>query len=255
MDNQTINEYKIVGLGNVSLERSSRQIQPLTDGLDSSAKIKIDSGWKQAVLNSNGSLFDGMLLNCLKVETLNHQVLIEGNFIEYKFFWAQKHFPELKLNITPIGISGLIVTYHESVMHVVFARRTNHNFQYKGHYELIPSGSIDDSEPKSKEINFYNQLLVELKEEAGLGIENFTKIASLGLLLDTRDNVLDIACLLETKADREQLRRQIILSDEYQDLEFIPVDELPQFLRENKENVVPTSIGVIEIFNEFKRNV
>jgi hypothetical protein len=254
MDTRRIDEYKIVGLGNVSLERTSLQIQSITDRVDSSAKIKIDSAWEQAVLNSNGSLFDGTILNCLKVETLKNQVLIEGNFIEYKFFWAQKHFPELNLNISPIGVSGLIVTYHKSVMHLVFARRTNHNLQYKGHYELIPSGSINDSEPTRKEINYYRQLLVELKEETGLGVKNFTKIASLGLLLDTRDNVFDIACLMETKADREQLRHQIILSDEYQDLEFIPVDELQQFLQQHRDNLVPTSIGVIEIFNEFKKN-
>lgn len=245
-------KYKIAGLGNVSLQCFSAS-QEFEKSIDQSLKDIIEWSWNKAVISSNGKLFDGTILNFVDVEFLKNRVLVKGNFISYKYFWAQRNVENVNLNIIPIGVSGILLTHSENIDYLVFAQRTEFNLQYQGYYELVPSGGIND-QGLVGEINYYDQLMLELKEEIGLNTNSINEISSLGLLLDTTDKVYDVACLMKTKTCPDELRMLMKTSNEYENIEFIAVDDLHKFVERNKENIVPASIGLIEMFKQNNNN-
>ena len=247
-----MNEYKIVGMGPVSLH-SVEPPHQFDDMLDQIIKEKIESAWNEAVLKSNGKLFDGHMFNCVNTKLSNNQVHVIGYFIPYRYFWAQRNIPDLNLNITPVGVSGIMVTQDQNTEYVTFALRSNTNLQYKGYYELVPSGSINNEEDSGK-IDYFKQLLIELEEEVGITKASIEMVSALGLILDTKDNVYDIGCLLKVNTGKDELEKLIKCSGEYTAVEFVSMDKLSVFLKTKSENLVPVSVGLVEMYNLTKNN-
>jgi NUDIX domain len=242
-------EFKIIGIGNVILY--GNEYDSIENRLDQRILKLVDAAWADEVKRREKTLFNGTLFNCMRV---NHQasgLFVEGNFISYKYFWAQRNVKGVDLNITPLGVSGILMTEEFGHEFVTFAKRTSVNLQYPGYYELIPSGGIDDR-GKRGELNYFEQLIDELYEEVGVESNQVKTISTLGLLYDVQDKVYDIGCTIHLRSSQKEIEVCIKNSTEYEDVQFVRVDEIQNFLQNKKGNIVPASIGLIEMLNTNK---
>lgn len=160
-------------------------------------------------------------------------LVIEGYLSQYKYFFAQLKKPELKLNIQPIGVSGIIIDEEQNTL---LARRNNVT-EYNGFYELVPSGSIDSTRIKGGNIDFQEQLMEELEEETNLKKTDISVIVPLCVLLDKNHDVYDICAKIYVKGHLENL----IKSDnkgEYRQMQIVKIKEMQNILFDKK--CVPT---------------
>jgi hypothetical protein len=174
-------------------------------------------------------------------------ITVRGSFVDYKYFWAQRNVQGLNLQITPLGVSGVLIIEISGKKFMVFAKRTTLNLQYQGYYELIPSGGIEDRGIRGK-INYYDYLKDELYEEAGIESDRVKSISTLGLLYDTRDKVYDIGCVIQTDCSEQEVLSLMKRSSEYESVEFVNAKRVKNFIADNKDRIVPSSMGLIEMF-------
>ena len=196
------------------------------------------------------NLFNGTLLNFIRVSKKKNKIKILANFIEYKHFLAQRMRPNLRLGIKPIGVSGIMVLEEKGISYIVFAKRAKNVTEYPGFFELIPSGSIDEKCLSANGIiNFQAKLLLELMEETGLSKSYVKHIFGFAFILDTNHNVYDICCKIFLKAKKELVVGNFIKSKEYSEPVFIPVDDLDLFIKKNVFKIVPTSVAIARAYN------
>ncbi|EKD42472.1 MAG: NUDIX hydrolase, partial [uncultured bacterium] len=176
------------------------------------------------------------------------KINIVAHFVEYKTFLAEQKQPDLKLGITPIGVSGIIVLKEATNQYVFFARRAPHVTEYPGFLELVPSGSLDEGCVDASGIVYYqSQLLREFVEETGLPQEYVKDISGFALVLDTNHHVYDICCEISLEAKKEFILKEFS-SDEYNDPAFVAMNDLDHFIKSNCDSIVPTSLALIEAY-------
>ncbi len=90
------------------------------------------------------------------------------------------------------------------------------------------------------------KLLDEFVEETGLSSDNCS-ISGAALILDTNHNVYDIGCKIRLKATRAEILRAFAKSQEYYSPILISTAELPEFVKQNVNQIVPTSLGLIQV--------
>src|SRR4030095_2256068 len=241
-------EYEIIGLGDISLRCLNKDL--FHPAVDKEMLPYIDRVWGDALHKSGSKLFDGSLFNFESFTVEKDTMVVNGSFINYKYFWVQKN-KNLDLNITPLGISGMLLIEINKKYVVAFAKRTSVNLQYPGYFELIPSGGIDDRGGR-EEINYHDILKDELHEEAGIDRTMINSISTLGLIFDLRDKVYDIACVIRSRVTKKEIEVFIQNSSEYEDVRLVNIYDIQNFLETNRGCVVPTSICILEIFNKLK---
>jgi hypothetical protein len=176
-------------------------------------------------------------------------VEIEGSFVEYKEFVAQRLEPELNLGIRPIGVSGIILVRDGGSEYVLFARRAIEVTQYAGFLELVPSGSIDKHFVDADGvIDYGSKLLSEFVEETGLPSGCVEEITGLAVVLDQVENVYDICCKIVLNADVGVVTSAFSGTKEYDSPELVAVSALGEFTRSNQSVMVPTSVAVDESY-------
>lgn len=133
---------------------------------------------------------------------------IVGYFIPYRYLYAftvDKEWRD-KLPFIPVGISGLIQKGNQ----ILFGKRGQNVTQYKGFWELPPSGSITEG---SEGLDPVLHVLKELKEETG--IQKVIRVTPLAEVMDQEMNRLDLCYMIEVDEEGSQ-------TDEYQELRWIP---------------------------------
>ncbi len=238
--------YRIIATGNVKLRLSDK---PTVKIPGKKGRI-IDKLWKD-ILQKRGGLFNGQLLEFASVNKNGDNIHLSGNFIEYKQFIADKKQPELKLNIKPVGVSGIIIAKEDGIDYAVFARRTKEVTDYPNFLELVPSGSIDrEFLLKNGDIDYRSKILSEFSEETGLPKNYVKQISGFALVLDASKNIYDICCTILVKKDRATITKYFHKSKEYKNFQFVPLKDLYTFIEET-DSIVPTSIALIKAYTQF----
>jgi len=239
--------YEVVAIGNILLQTTK---DTSIDGVLAKNRDAIEEIWQNTLKERGGKLFNGTLPNFVRVDQKsfsNH--IIKSHFIEYKSFLAQRKRPDLNLGIKPIGVSGVIVLKEADREYVVFAKRADDVTEYPAFFELVPSGSIDkECSDVNGTIDYKAKLLSEFSEETGLPKEYVKEISSFALVLDTNHNVYDICCKILVEYTKERFFSYFKSSKEYQSPTAIAVDGLGDFIKANNEQIVPTSMALIEAY-------
>lgn len=209
-------------------------------------KEKIERIWQQTLKKKK--LQNNPLLSFLDIK-INKIIQISGEYVEYKQFIAQKEKPNLKMGITPIGVSGIIILKDRNKEYVLFGKRSENNALYPGLLELVPSGSIDKkfALPGGK-VDYKSQILKEYEEETNLSKNIVDNIEEFAIVFDKKNKIYDICCQIYLNADRKDIKRQLADSEEYKSFVFVELNNLKDYLKTNLEKIVYTSEAIIEIY-------
>lgn len=188
---------------------------------------------------SNEKLF------CLKTRKAER---LSGEFIEYKYYFAQKKSKNLKekLRLTPLGVSGCIYIDDSFVM----AKRSAYITSYPGFYELVPSGGLNEMHVGLQGvIDFNYQLLTELREELGISQSLVQDTKPFALIFDQQDRVFDLGILISLKIDAAQILPYLKANAEYDMPFLLSTKSIESFIVQNFQKVVPTTLAMFEILN------
>jgi len=248
MDNE--NNYRIISTGKISLEA----VDPSADLNLSGKQIRIiDDIWASEYERSGGRLFNGSVFVYSSHEITKSGVSIKGFFSEYKLFLAGIKRPDLGYRLIPVGVSGIVICRENDGAYALFAKRAETTSMYQGYYELVPAGTIDQNALHTdKTIDYKAKLLEELEEEIGGDFrkDSIESIEDLAFVLDVKENVYDVCCVITIIGQMENIERNMRSSDEYCCAEFVPVDKLAGFVAENSDRMIPTSPAIIEAFKK-----
>jgi hypothetical protein len=226
-----------------------REFLPTSTVMSVAGKVKlpdlverqVEALWQMEQTRRGTALFNGSLLSA--IESSSEQIV--GRVVEYRLLVAQRARPELYavLQVRPVAVSGLL----ECPDGIVFGRRAVTVTQDAGSWELVPSGGLDASRFEPGEINFLSQILAELQEEVGIGIESLSSVTPFCLVECLESHVLDIGIAMMTPLAGAALIRMhgIAGSKEYVELRVVARTELADFMRSEASNLAEVSAALI----------
>jgi len=224
-----LNCFTVAKADNISL--TAIEYEPEINSIQRDAIEKL---WNDEL--KKRKLFNGNIVSYRSHENNHGTLNIECFITQYKYFFAQLRNPQLNLNITPIGVSGIIIDEENNTLLAVRQNVT----EYNGYYELIPAGSIDSSKREGSNILFQNQLYIEFEEETRITKEHIKKIEPFCLIFDKNHGVYDICSiihingLIKNKLNTEQ-------NEEYRNIEIINLEEIKNNI---PNKFVPTSVVI-----------
>jgi len=217
-------------------------------------KDEIELAWEKEQERRNKKLFNGNILNLAIIEqqttdnrqqttdnrqqTTDNRLILQCYTVEYKHYLAQRS--GIDLGITPLAVSG-IVFYQENNSKIFYVgKRSETVTQYPGYYEFIPSGSIDAKNlVPNQPVDYSKQLIIELKEELGVPVEDIKSHNAFCLIFDEIDRVYDIGIEIEVK------KSKIKTDDaEYTAAQRLPLNSVAEYVK--GKNVVNTSRKLFE---------
>ena len=207
---------------------------------------KIESIWEDAKNTTTKNFINLKIFNLDKIEWISkNQIKIYGFFIDYKDFYAQKKNQKIKLNINPLGVSGIIKTYdyEKCVNKILFGKRSSKLTQYPSYYEMVPSGFIENKYLNKKKVYYKENLINEFEEELDLSISMIKDIKVVGLVYDKKDLVYDIMMIINTFSTLDINLDKI--NNEYSEFIYVPTNEIHIFFNSNK--IVPTSLSILNL--------
>lgn len=199
---------------------------------------EVDEVWEQELLLHQGTLFNGQILSLSKLDT---DALI-GEFVDYKYYIAHLRRSDLskQLKICPIGVSGITVSDNK----VLFAQREAAVSLYPLFYELAPSGGIDPTSVMGNKIVIEHQIISELWEETGIVNADIVGIQPHLIIQDFVLNMIDVGVRIKVKPHLCQ--KTLKPTREYRQFFWVGPDELNSFVKEHKNEFVPTSLILLK---------
>lgn len=225
-----------------------------TPVLPSSVAKRLDNEWELAKRDSPW-LHDGFLFSLerpLGRQPIDQSSSFNGFFIPYRYWVACQRLPDLANQrlFNPLAVSGLCMV--ESGM--IFGRRSERVLHDKGVWELVPSGGVGKKcILKETVLAPEVQILLELEEEIGIKRANVTSfrvcaamVGDFGLVdlfyrLETRGTV---ASAMETFKSNSH--------EEYSELCWVDLKDLPQFLLKEAAAFSPVSATVLKFLGLVK---
>ncbi|MCD4676458.1 MAG: hypothetical protein K8S18_10755 [Desulfobacula sp.] len=204
----------------------------------------IESIWDKKQEGRSNKLFNGNILNLAVIEKHKDKLILQCHPIQYKHYLAQKH--EISLGITPLAVSGLVFYQENDERFFYIGKRSESVTQYPGHYEFIPSGSIDaDDFLSGQNIDYEKQLMIELKEELGVSNDQVKSCRCFCLILDKKERVYDIGLEIEVQGPLKVK----IQESEYTEVEIVPLSSIFDYIKRQK--IVTTSRALFKAWNDF----
>lgn len=241
MDNNS--SYEIVAVGEIIVKNST-----ITEKYNENIEFEIEKIWNEES-NLKDSLFDDKVLSLVKINKNYDVTEIIGKFISYKAVLAARKKPTLRLEINPIGVSGMITFVENNEKYVIFSNRDTRVTEYVEGIELVPSGHLDISVLKESGIIDYKaKIKDEFCEETGLSINRIKNLHTMCLVKDLRNNVFDICCLIEITVDRNNIIESFKKTTEYSEPILIKIRDLEDFVSKNFKKIIPTSLGIIDYY-------
>lgn len=234
----------VVATSNIEVQLEAK------NGLPESVKKnekRIDILWQDSLEKSNGGLFDAPLCFLSRITEKRTSTVLSVVFGKYRQYKAQRE--GLNLGLTPIGVSGLILTEYADETYVVLAQRASNVEMYPGALELVPSGSIDhiglDASGKLAPLNV---LRMEYEEETGLPQDSILETELFALIKDNQGKLIDLCYYIRTDLPPKDILSAMERSEEYEKAVVIPISDLLEQLNTNTDlKIVPTSITMAEI--------
>jgi hypothetical protein len=208
--------------------------------LTSAQQQEVESIWADGQSRRQAKLFNGKLLMYARHDS--H--CIYGSFTDYKTYFAYQRQPQLfaPQQIRPLAVSGITLVGDS----VLLATRSDSVSQYPGYLELVPSGNIDDTfMTPTGHIDFRQQILQELQEEAGILPEQVVSLKPVALIADEQELIYDVCLELHVQSAPELVIEGIALRHEYINPILVSLRELPKFLAGHKAHLVPTSFSLL----------
>ncbi len=226
------NSYQTLEIAsNFTIEVGAKTSQVL---LSDEERHLVEELWL-AEQTKRGPLFDGQLFNvvCVKKDK------IEGHFVSFKLYLAQKRHVNLrkKLSMQTLSVSGLTL----AGQHVLIGQRASHLVNSPNLYETVPSGGIGaEGIGDRREINWRHQLLKELAEETRMPMSWVASVQFQQLVWDQENCLFEICALI--KLDLAILDIALQPNDEYQQLFWLPYGAITTFIETHDSQCVPLSI-------------
>jgi hypothetical protein len=213
--------------------------------LSPSMESEIERLWKAAQQDRAAPLINGRIFSATSVSPER----ILGRISEYRHYIAQRARPELfnVLKLRPVAVSGLL----QCPEGLVFGRRAFDVTQYKGWWELVPSGGIDAAAlPAEGNCDYIAEILKELHEEIGVDPDLLSTVTPFCLIDDLDTHVLDIGIAMSSSKPFAELlgMHRDAGSKEYNDLCCTPIAKLNDFINNPALQLVPASKALIQEF-------
>jgi len=245
--NRIMSDFKIIFTDEILLKNTDffSRITP-------EIQEKIDKFWQKKIKNSK--LFNSQSLCLVKIlQAKLPKQIIEVSFVDYKNIIASREIPSLGIELEQVGVSGIIVIKKNNHEKILFSRRDSTTTEYPSFYELVPSGNLDKSSLQLNGIiDFKKKISEEFTEETKLSSKIIKRVETLGFVKDIINNVYDVCCLIEIESTEKEIFSALKNSEEYFEPCLISKNELHEFVKTNKNNLVPTSKAILEcFFNRF----
>jgi len=209
-------------------------------------KNEIEQAWEKEQERRNKKLFNGNILNLAIIEqqTADSRLILQCHTVEYKHYLAQRS--GIDLEITPLAVSG-IVFYQENNSKIFYiGKRSETVTQYPGYYEFIPSGSIDAKNlVPNQPVDYSKQLIIELKEELSVPVEDIKSHKAFCLIFDEIDRVYDIGIEIEVLKSKIKTDKA-----EYTAAQRLPLSSVAEYVK--GKNVVNTSRKLFEAWSSVR---
>lgn len=239
-------KYEIIktNLCNITIKSSKYRISP-------QIQKKIDCTWSRLQKNRCVKLSNDKVLIMKSMSTTKQISDISGEFVDYKNIIANKINSKIGLDFKQIGVSGIILFKNNNFYYTIFAKRNKNTTEYPNYIELVPSGHINQKLNPEKNLNFNLNLRNEFIEETGLDSKIIKKILYLGIIMDKKSCVYDICSIIELNSNKKFILRNF-KSSEYSKPIVIKISSISKFIKKNHNNIIPTSIGIIDLILEKK---
>jgi len=239
--------YEIIGTGKIILK-----YKKFVDKKIISNRKNIEKFWQKSK-QENNKIFNGDVLSFVNFSIQNDEIIVNCTFRKFVDVLMSRKMPQLGFQIKPIGVSGLLLINDNNKNYVLFSTRSLDVSEYPGYLELVPSGHIDKKTPKKDGlIDYLAKLRDEFVEETGLSSNLINEMKSICLIFDRTIDVFDVCCLIKINMSKEKIFNAFKKITEYNNPEFVLIQDLNNFLEKNKQKIVPTSVGIITYFK--KRN-
>jgi hypothetical protein len=172
--------------------------------LPQALQARVERLWQKSV-HDRPTLFDGRVYSPRQYVTNSAGVIerIEGAFIPYSRYLACRHDADLasKLDLWVLGVTGML----RCPEGVVVGRRASDTTD-GGRFELVPSGTLDESGPDNR-VDIRRIVLKELREETGLSERDvISPPKSFVLVGDETDRIADVVVTLQTPLRLDAIR-------------------------------------------------
>jgi hypothetical protein len=183
-----------------------------------------------------GALFNGRVFSA---DTIAPD-LITGHLTEFRRIVAQMERPLLyeMLGVRPLAVCGVL----RCADGMVFGRRHAGAIYQADMWQLPPAGSVDaHAVGADGVVALGRQLLSELREELGLLPDAVDTPVPLCVVEHPDSHVSDLGMALHSALDGEAIRAAHAArgNREYPTLRIVPIEDLPAFLAEAGDTVVP----------------
>lgn len=207
---------------------------------------EIDANWETAFQASRGKIYNGKLLNFIRLE----EGRLIGSIVDYKSFFVQCTVPVLSdlLQIVGVGVRGITIAGGE----VLLGRRAPHMPLYPDCYEFAPGGSLDESTLEGDKLDYRAQLVREFVEETGWPSQLVQKTVPFGLVWNGSIPVIDICLfmILSNTTSLPPLPPKKERGSEYSEIAWVPFSEMDQFIAENEDRMLPTTKTIFALAKE-----
>jgi hypothetical protein len=216
--------------------------------LPESIDREVEELWQNEQKIRGPAVFNGSLLSA--IEASSERIL--GRVVEYRLLIAQRARPELfeVLQVRPVAVSGLL----ECPDGIVFGRRAVTVTQDPGLWELVPSGGLDASRFTAGEINYCSQILEELSEELGVGLESISRVVPFCLVEDLESHVLDIGIGMMSPLAAAALvgNQQAAGSKEYEEVRVVSRADLAEFIRRENSKLAGVTSVLLDAYADIR---
>lgn len=204
-------------------------------------EAQVEALWAKEAERRGRPLFNGRLFSVDDL-TSDH---ISGQFVEYRFFLAQRLEPALfgPLRIRPLAVSGVV----ESPDGLILGRRNSDLQTDPDKWELAPSGGLDPETCLVQGVvDYRRQFYRELVEEVGIDESRVTGVSPFTIIEDTTTHVLDLGIAACTDLRATQIGEAFSQAgDEYSEIRLVSLSAVAQFVREEGPNMVSVTTELL----------
>ena len=214
----------------------TRPMPALSRALDAEVEALWRVACARVAAGGAGALFNGRVFSA---DTFAPDA-ITGHLTEFRRIVAQMERPSLfdALEIRPLAVCGVV----RCADGVVFGRRHPGAIYQADMWQLPPAGSVDaHAVGADGVVALDRQLLAELQEELGLSADDVDSLVPLCVVEHPDSHVSDLGIALRSRLDGAAIRAAHAKrgNGEYPTLRIVGFKELPAFLLEAGETMVP----------------
>jgi hypothetical protein len=231
-----VNDFVVHELAAGLRVQVTRPMPELAQALDAEVERLWRAASARVAAGGAGALFNGRVFSADTIAPDS----IAGHLTEFRRIVAQMERPALfdALGVRPLAVCGVL----RCADGVVFGRRHAGAIYQADMWQLPPAGSVDaHAVGADGNVALGRQLLDELREELGLAPDDVDAPVPLCVVEHSGSHVSDLGMALHSTLDGAAIRAAHAGrgNGEYPTLRIVPIEELPGFLAEAGDMVVP----------------